>query len=113
MTNYLMTGNVKKASELSKITRRTAYNYLEDVTFKRIYRERRSEQLKEATTLLKNASVEAVNVLREIMLDKTVSPYARQQSAQTVLNMAYKASETIEVVEQLEALEGRLLDENN
>ncbi|WP_061744850.1 hypothetical protein, partial [Streptococcus pneumoniae] len=28
--------------------------YLNDATFKRIYRERRSEQLKESTTLLQN-----------------------------------------------------------
>ena len=110
MANYLMTGNVKKASELSEITRKTAYNYLNDATFKRIYRERRSEQLKESTTLLQNASVEAVNVLREIMLDKTVSPYARQQSAQRILNMAYKAVEMVEVVEQLEILEAKILD---
>ncbi len=113
MANYLMTGNVKKASELSEITRKTAYNYLNDATFKRIYRERRSEQLKESTTLLQNASVEAVNVLREIMLDKTVSPYARQQSTQSILNMAYKAVEMVEVVEQLEILEAKILDEGD
>ena len=111
MANYLMTGNVKKASELSGITRRTAYNYLNDVTFKRVYRERRSEQLKESTTLLQ--SVEAVTVLREIMLDETVSPYARQQSAQSILNMAYKAVEMVEVVEQLEVLEAKILDEGD
>lgn len=108
LANYLMTGNIKKASEMSDITRKTAYNYLNDATFKRIYRERRSEQFKEATTLLQNASVEAVNVLREIMLDRNISPYARQQSAQTILNMAYKSVETVEVMEQIEILEARL-----
>ncbi|KXT72454.1 hypothetical protein STRDD10_01911 [Streptococcus sp. DD10] len=108
-----MTGNVKKASELSSITRQTAYKYLNDTTFKRLYRERRSEQLKEATTLLKNASVEAVNVLREIMLNEGVSPYARQQSAQTILNIAYKAVEKVEVIEQLEVLEAKVLNEGD
>ena len=113
MTNYLLTGNVTKASELSNVARKTGYRYLKDATFKRVYSERRSEQLKEATTLLQNASVEAVNVLRGIMLDEPLSPYVRQQSAQTILNMAYKAVETVEIVEQVEMLEARMLDEVN
>ncbi|HEL0647940.1 replication protein [Streptococcus equi subsp. zooepidemicus] len=111
LANLLLTGNVAKASELSNITRKTGYEYLKSATFKRVYRERRSEQLKEATALLQNASIEAVEVLRDIMKDETVSPYARVQSAQTILTTAYKAVETVEIVEQLEVLEAKLLDE--
>lgn len=111
--NLLLTGNVSEASRLSNITRATGYNYLKDATFTRIYRQRRAEQLKETTTLLKNASVKAVKVLTDIMEDETVSPYARQQSAQTILSMAYKATETTEIVEQLEILEGKLLDDES
>ncbi|CYU63864.1 TPA: replication protein [Streptococcus suis] len=111
LANLLLTGNVAKASELSNITRKTGYEYLKSATFKRVYRERRSEQLKEATALLQNASIEAVEVLRDIMKDETVNPYARVQSAQTILTTAYKAVETVEIVEQLEVLEAKLLDE--
>ncbi len=109
--NLLLTGNVSKASELSNITRQTGYGYMKNATFKKIYRERRSEQLKESTALLQNASIEAVEVLRNIMNDETVSPYARVQSAQTILTTAYKAVETVEIVEQLEILETKLSDE--
>ena len=109
--NLLLTGNVSKASELSNITRQTGYGYMKNATFKKIYRERRSEQLKESTALLQNASIEAVEVLRNIMNDETVSPYARVQSAQTMLTTAYKAVETVEFVEQLEILETKLSDE--
>ncbi|CYU47492.1 phage protein [Streptococcus suis] len=112
LTNLLLTGNVAKASELANITRGTGYEYLKNATFKRIYRERKSEQLKEATTLLKNSSIRAVKVLTDIMEDETVSPYARVQACNTVLQMAYKAVETLEVVEQLEMLEAKLLDES-
>ncbi|HFI0273155.1 TPA: replication protein [Streptococcus suis] len=111
LTNLLLTGNVAKASELANIAKGTGYEYLKNATFKRIYRERRSEQLKETTALLKNASIKAVNVLTGIMEDETVSPYARVQASNTVLQMAYKAVETLEVVEQLEMLEAKLLDE--
>ena len=109
--NLLLTGNVSKASELSNITRQTGYGYMKNATFKKIYRERRSEQHKESTALLQNASIEAVEVLRNIMNDETVSPYARVQSAQTILTTAYKAVETVEIVEQLEILETKLSDE--
>lgn len=112
LANLLLTGNVSKASELSNIKRDTGYRYLKDTTFRRIYREKRSEQLKEATALLQVASIKAVKVLTDIMEDETISPYARQQSAQTILSMAYKAVETVEVVEQLEVLERRLSNES-
>ncbi|HFI0833964.1 TPA: replication protein [Streptococcus suis] len=112
LTNLLLTGNVAKASELANIAKGTGYEYLKNATFKRIYRERRSEQLKETTALLKNASIKAVNVLTGIMEDETVSPYARVQASNTVLQMAYKAVETLEVVEQLEMLEAKLLNES-
>ena len=53
----LETGNVTEASKLANISRNTAYTYLKNVTFKRIYRERRNEMLKETTTRLQNARV--------------------------------------------------------
>ncbi|MGT2683592.1 hypothetical protein [Streptococcus porci] len=112
LTNLLLTGNVTKASELANISRGRAYEYLKNATFKRVYRERRSEQLKEATALLQVASIKAVKVLTDIMEDETASPYARVQSAQTILTTAYKAVETVEIVEQLEVLEAKLLDES-
>ncbi|MGV3051309.1 replication protein [Streptococcus hyovaginalis] len=77
----LINGNISQVSQELGISRNTAYNYLNDVTFRRIYRERRNEMLKRTTTMLQSASIEAVKVLQEIMLDESVSPYARQQSA--------------------------------
>lgn len=108
LSNLLLTGNVAKASELSNIKRDTGYRYLKDATFKRVYRELKSEQLKGTTALLQIASTEAVEVLREVMKDDGVSPHARVQASNAVLQMAYKAVETIEIVEQLEMLEARI-----
>lgn len=101
----LINGNISQVSQELGISRNTAYNYLNDVTFRRIYRERRNEMLKRTTTMLQSASIEAVKVLQEIMLDESVSPYARQQSAQTILSMAYKANEQTEILEMIEELE--------
>lgn len=113
LSNLLLTGNVAKASELSNITRDTGYRYLKDTKFVRVYRERRSEQLKEATTLLQNGSVKAVKVLIEIMEDETVNPFARVQASTTLLSMAYKAVETVEILEQVEMLEAQVFDESS
>ncbi|MFZ7176526.1 replication protein [Streptococcus hyovaginalis] len=101
----LINGNISQVSQELGISRNTAYNYLNDVTFRRIYRERRNEMLKRTTTMLQSASIEAVKVLQEIMLDESVSPHARQQSAQTILSMAYKANEQTEILEMIEELE--------
>ncbi|RFE00917.1 hypothetical protein ADO06_01790 [Streptococcus parauberis] len=41
------------------------------------------------------------------MNDSTVSPYARQQSAHSILTLAYKAHETTDIIEMVEELEAK------
>lgn len=99
--------SIVRACEVAGIARSTGQKYLKSVTFRRAFREYRSELMRQTTTQLHKASLEAVQVLREIMLDDTVSPYARQQAAQTVLSMAYKSHEVESVQEVLEEYEMR------
>ena len=61
--------------------------------------------MEQATSRLNNVAVEAVEVLTNIMNDPTISPYARQQSARTILEFAYKAYENEAIIEKLEELE--------
>lgn len=104
----LMTSKgVLEASEKAGISRSTGYNYLKDVTFRRIFRQYRTDLMQQTTAQLQSASMEAVSVLREIMNDRTVSPYARQQSAQSILTLAYKAHETDDILEMVEEMEAR------
>ncbi|WP_303973924.1 replication protein [Streptococcus merionis] len=104
----LMTSKtIDEATQKAGIARTTGYNYMKSLTFRRAYRKARTDIVQQTTALLQSASIEAVEVLREIMLDKSVSPYARQQSAQTVLTMAYKAHEVENVLEVVEELEAR------
>lgn len=95
--------SVTAACEQAGIARSTGQKYLKNVTFKKVWREYRSELMQQTTNQLQN-SLEAVAVLREIMLDDTVSPYARQQAAQTVLTMAYKSHEVDNVLEVIEEI---------
>lgn len=103
----IVSNGVNDATKKAGISRSTGYKYLKDITFKRIYRQYRTDLMQQTTAQLQNASIEAVNVLREIMNDPDVSPYARQQSAQTILTMAYKAHETTDIIEMVEDLEAK------
>lgn len=96
-----------EACQKAGIARSTGQKYLKSVTFRRAFREYRSELLRQTTTQLQTASLEAVQILRGIMLDDTVSPYARQQAAQTILTTAYKAHGIESVHEVLEEYEMR------
>lgn len=111
MAAMVTSKTITEAAERAGIGRVTAHKYLKDITFKRAFRRYRSELMQQTTALLQSASIEAVEVLREIMLDKSISPYARQQSAQTVRNAAYKAHELDDIVEMVEELEARFEDE--
>lgn len=107
----LIAPSVTEASKMAGIARSTGQKYLTSVTFKRAYREHTSQLMKQTTGKLQKASLEAVEVLREIMLDSDNSPYARQQAAQTILTTAYKAHEVDNVLEVIEELEARFDNE--
>lgn len=111
MIALLNSRTVEEAAEKAGIGRTTGHSYLKSVTFKRAYREARNNVMQQATALLQSASTEAVQVLREIMLDESISPYTRQQSARTILEFGYKAHENEHILEVIEELEARFEDE--
>lgn len=74
-------------------------------TVRSAYRKMRSQAMEQATSRLNSVAVDAVEVLTAIMNDPTISPYARQQSARTILEFAYKAYENEAIIEKLEELE--------
>lgn len=102
--------SIVKACEVAGIARSTGQKYLKSVVFRKAWRDYKSELMAQTTAQLQNASLDAVQVLREIMLDANTSPYARQQAAQTVLSMAYKSHEVESVQEVIEEYEMRFPD---
>ena len=88
----LMTSNKsEEARETVGISRTTVNKWQRDITFKRYYRELRLNAMQQTTARLQAVSMEAVEVLHNLMTDETVSPFVRQQSAKTILEVAYKA----------------------
>lgn len=96
---------ITEACKVAGISRTTGQRYLKEVSFKRAWRAYNSDMMRQTTSKLQAISLEAVEVLRSIMLDETVSPYARQQAAQSVLTMAYKGHEVESVQEVIEEYE--------
>lgn len=107
MRALVVSNTQKEAREKAGISKTTAHRFLKSVTFRKAYREYTSQLMRQATGRLQQASVQAVEVLQEIMTNESVSPYARQQAAQTILTMAYKAHELDNVLEVVEELEAR------
>ena len=106
MLALMSSANITEASKKAGISRTTGNRYIKDITFRKYYRQYRSDLMQQATGQLQKASTEAVNVLRQIMNDPEASEFARVQSAQTILNYGYRSHElenVLEVVEDLEA----------
>lgn len=105
LTALMLAPTVGEACEKVGISRRTAQRYMAKTTVRSAYRKMRNQAMEQATSRLNNVAVEAVEVLTNIMNDPTISPYARQQSARTILEFAYKAYENEAIIEKLEELE--------
>ena len=108
----LMTSNtIEEARETVGISRTTVNKWQRDITFKRYYRELRLNAMQQTTARLQAVSMEAVEVLHNLMTDETVSPFVRQQSAKTILEGAYKAHETGDILEVVEEIKAELIED--
>lgn len=108
----LMTCNtIEEARAAVGISRTTVNKWQRDITFKRYYRELRLNAMQQTTARLQAVSMEAVEVLHGLMTDETVSPFVRQQSAKTILEVAYKAQETGDILEVVEEIKAELIED--
>ena len=108
----LMTSNtIEEVRETVGISRTTVNKWQRDITFKRYYRELRLNAMQQTTARLQAVSMEAVEVLHNLMTDETVSPFVRQQSAKTILEVVYKAHETGDILEVVEEIKAELIED--
>ncbi|MBF0710571.1 MULTISPECIES: phage replication protein [unclassified Gemella] len=98
----------KQAIENANIAESTAYRYLKDPVFNEEYRKLKRVYLRNVTTKLQYYSNVAINTLVEIAKNKNVSPYARVQSARTLLEFGFKGYEIEELEHRLEELENEI-----
>lgn len=96
------------AAEAAGVSKATIFRWLADEAFSAAYQTARGQLLESTLTALQSASVEAVNVLREVMTDASLNAFARVSAAKAVLEMGFKAREVLEVEARLSALEAGL-----
>ena len=101
----LTESKLQDAAKAAGVNRTTLYLWLQQPAFQEAYREARRQAITRATSRLQQISSEAVEVLREVMNNKSAQPAARVGAAKTVLDMALEATETEDLAARVEALE--------
>jgi hypothetical protein len=103
----LETPTISEAASRAGVTTRTIFRMLNDEAFAQAYREARNRLLTDVLTAVQSASIEAVETLRDVMAAKSVPAAARVSAARTILEMALRGREAIEIEERLRALEDK------
>jgi len=105
VAGLLLKDSLPAAAEHAGISTNTLLRYLQDEDFQALYRQAKKEALRQAVSQLQSAAGEAVQVLRDVARDDTVSPSARVAAARTILDGAIKITELQDLEERLTELE--------
>lgn len=92
------------------IAKKTALKYRNDPVFKQAYRQAKRDAMDLVTTQLQQSAMEAVRVLKDVMIDEDTPPTTRVQSARAILDNAYKGIELEDMAERLEQVEAFMED---
>jgi transposase-like protein len=108
MTALLGAGTVEAAARVAGISPATARRWLEQEDFQAEFKRLQNEITGQFIVHLKSCMGEALEVLRDIMNDVVNPASARVTAARTVLDNAFKALETEDVLSRIEALEAAM-----
>ena len=99
---------VQQAAKTAGIGQATLFRWLRDPAFQSAYRDAKRRVVDQAIGRLQRASSEAVDTLREVMLDAEKPPSARVACARAILDFAVKAVELDDLTTRMEILEQRV-----
>jgi hypothetical protein len=112
MTAFLLalmtSGTIDAAAAAAGIGSATARRWYRQDAVQAEFRRMQSEIAGHTLRQLKTSMGEALAVLREVMSNECNPPSARVAAARAVLDNAFRAIETVDVLERLEALEARM-----
>lgn len=86
LLNLLEHNTVSDAAAASGISQATMFRYLQDPVFRSKFQKAKQDMIDTALTKLQRACVKAVDVLVEIMGDKSVAPGIRVRAADSILS---------------------------
>jgi hypothetical protein len=95
----------KAAAEAAKVSETTIHRWLNDPSFSTALKESRGRVFESTLAALQGASGKAVETLRSVMNDKEAQASAGVSAAKTVLDLALRTREQLELSERLAYLE--------
>jgi hypothetical protein len=107
----MSTGTLDEAADAAGISSITARRWYRMDVVKAELKRLQNEVTGHSLTQLKLGISEAVTVLRNVMTDSETPPSARVSAAKTMLDGAFRAVETTDILERLEALEAGMENE--
>ena len=99
---------VDYAAKVAHVSPATLYRWLNDPDFRSSFSDAQRRALAQAVANLQHVAGQAVLTLRRIMGDSDAPTSARVSAARGVLELAFKAHETMIVDERLTAIEAQL-----
>jgi hypothetical protein len=100
----LATPTVKMAAERCSLNERTVRRYLKGPEFKARYVEERALLVEQSVAALQKAGTEAVVVLQGALAEEE-NVYARIRAARTILELMFRGTDLLDIVERVERLE--------
>jgi hypothetical protein len=101
---------IKDAAQNASVSEKTLHAWLKGEQFKAAYLAARRNAVQQATARLQTATGEAVEVLREVMNDKTSKGSERVSAAKAVIDLAYKGIDLEDFAGRLEVIEAAMKD---
>lgn len=102
---YVTTTTLGDAAKQAGIAYNTAYKYLEDPEFQKAYRIFRSSNLRQLSSKLEAHSLNAINVLVEIMNDESVFPSTRVNAANKIIQLNIEVNQNENLLNRIEEIE--------
>ena len=95
----LTSGTARKTAEMCGISERTLYTRMSDDAFKVLYGAVKGDILRQATHILNEKMIDAVNVMAEIMHDKEASTSDRLKACAMIIDNAEKFADRLDSTE--------------
>lgn len=110
LSELLLHGTVEKAAFNADISKSTAYRYLDDDEFNKLYKDKRKQLLDEVIGQLTTAATKAVKTLEGVLDDEEAPPTAKVSASRAILDNMFKGFSIVEIEERLSRIEGSLED---
>ena len=101
ITAILNNSTLKAAAAAVGISERALYDRMNSGDFQVLYKQARTDVLRDAVATLNGHIQDAINVIAEIMTDQELNAATRLQAAQTILSNAQKFSHRLQVEENI------------